>query len=63
MPEEMTIDDAVNIANAANDCLARYADEDMRELAIAVKRLVSRVAEQSREIELEPVQRFQTARD
>jgi hypothetical protein len=32
MLDEITIDDAVNIANAANDCLARHADEDMREL-------------------------------
>ena len=28
---EMTIDDAVNIANAASDSLARHADEDMRD--------------------------------
>jgi hypothetical protein len=53
MDDTMTIDDAVNIANVASDCLANNTDEDKRELAIAAKRLVKYVAEQSRELERE----------
>lgn len=53
MYEEMTIDDAVNIVNAAHDCLAQDADDDMPELAIAAKRLVSHIDELSRELECE----------
>ena len=57
MYDEMTIDDAVNIANAANDSLARHADEGVRKLVIAVKQLVSHIGEQSREIERERARR------
>ena len=57
MHDEMTIDDAVNIANVLSDSLACYADEDVRELAIAAKRLVSHVAVQSLEIERERARR------
>src|SRR6202040_2265854 len=57
MYDEMTIDDAVNIANAANDSLARHADEGVRELVIALKQLVSHIGEQSREIERERARR------
>jgi hypothetical protein len=57
MYDEMTIDDAVNIANAANDSLARHTDEGVRELVIAVKQLVSHIGEQSREIERERARR------
>src|ERR1700687_4141605 len=53
MHDEMTIDDAVNIANVLNDSLACCADEDVRELAIAAKRLVSHVAVASRARERE----------
>lgn len=53
MYEEMTIDDTVNIVNVAHDCLAQDADDDMRELAIAAKRLVSHIDELSRELECE----------
>jgi hypothetical protein len=57
MDDEMTIDDAVNIARVANESLARHADEDVRKLAIAAKQLVSHVAEQSSEIERERARR------
>jgi hypothetical protein len=63
MQDEMTIDDAVNIANVLNDSLACYADEDVRELAIAAKRLVSHVAVQSLEIERERARRHALARE
>lgn len=53
MYEDMTIDDAVNIVNVAHDCLAQDADDDMRELATAAKRLVSHMDELSRELECE----------
>jgi hypothetical protein len=61
MYDEMTIDDAVNIANVANDSLARHADEDKRELVIAAKKLVSHIKEQSREIERERARRHALA--
>ena len=57
MYEEMTIDDAVNIVNVAHDCLAQDADDGRRELAIAAKRLVSHIAEQSCEVERERARR------
>jgi hypothetical protein len=63
MYDEMTIDDAVNIVNVANDSLARHADEDVRRLANAAKQLVSHVAEQSREIERERARRRALARE
>jgi hypothetical protein len=63
MHDEMTIDDAVNIANVLNDSLACYADKDVRELAIAARRLVSHVAVQSREIERERARRHAVARE
>jgi hypothetical protein len=37
MDDKMTIDNALNIANVANDCLADHGDQDVRELAIAAK--------------------------
>jgi hypothetical protein len=53
MDNKMTIGDALNIANVASDCLADLRDQGVRELAIAAKRLVSHIAEQSRELERE----------
>lgn len=53
----MTIDDAVNIVNVANDCLAQDEDDDVRGLAIAAKRLVSHIGEQSCEMERERARR------
>jgi hypothetical protein len=53
MDDKMTIDNELNIANVANDCLADHGDQDVRELAIAAKRLVSHIEDQSRELERE----------
>ena len=53
MHDEMTIDDAINVANVGNDLLIDHADADVRELAIAAKRLVNHVGKQSREAERE----------
>jgi hypothetical protein len=57
MHDEMTIDDAINVANVGNDLLSDHADADVRELAIAAKRLVNHVGEQSREAERERARR------
>ena len=57
MHDEMTIDDAINVANVENDLLIDHADADVRELAIAAKRLVSHVGEQSREAERQRARR------
>ena len=57
MHDEMTIDDAINVANVEDDLLIDHADADVRELAIAAKRLVSHVGEQSREAERERARR------
>jgi hypothetical protein len=61
--DEMTIDDAVNIAHVANEFLAGHADEDVRELAIAAKRLACHVAAQSREMERERARRHALGRE
>lgn len=53
MRAEMTIDDAVNVVNVAKDCLAPDADDDVRELAMAAKRLVKYIDELSLELERE----------
>ena len=57
MYDDMTIDDAVNVANVLNASLALHSDEDVRELAIPAQQLVSHIAEQSREIERERARR------
>src|SRR5260370_42241533 len=57
MHDEMTIDDAINVANVGNDLLIDHADADVRELAIAAKRLVNHVGEQSRDAEQERARR------
>jgi hypothetical protein len=57
MYDDMTIDEAVNVANVLNASLTLHRDEDVRELAIAAQRLVNHVAEQSREIERERARR------
>ena len=53
MNDKMTIEDAVNIVNVANNCLADHGDQDVRELAITARRLVSHIEDQSRELERE----------
>jgi hypothetical protein len=56
-PDEISVEDAVNVVNVINDCLAPDADDDMRELAVAAKRLVHHVAELSFELERERARR------
>lgn len=62
MREEMTIEDATNIANLLSDVLACDANEDVRELATAARQLVRHIAEQSRELERERARRRSLAR-
>lgn len=57
MNTEITIDDAINVANIASSCLSGHSDEDVRELVVAAKRLVSYVQEQCRELERERARR------
>ena len=53
MYDEMTIDDAINVANILGDVLASDANDDVRELAVAARRLVRHIGEQSCELERE----------
>jgi hypothetical protein len=55
--EEMTIEDAVNVANVIADCITPDADPDLRELAVAAKRLVREVGDQAQELERERARR------
>lgn len=57
MPEDITIDDAVNMVNVTSDCLAHDADDDLRNLALAAKRLVDHITRQSCELERERARR------
>jgi prepilin-type processing-associated H-X9-DG protein len=60
MQTEMTIDDAINVANVASSCLSSHEDEDVRELVIAAKELVNNVEELYRELERERARRHGT---
>lgn len=51
--DEITIDDAINVANVSSDCLPPGADTDLREVALAARRLVREVQEQADELERE----------
>lgn len=51
--DDMTIDDAINVANVIADCVAPDADGDLRELAVAAKRLVRELDAQAQELERE----------
>lgn len=55
--DEVSIEDAVNVVNVINDCLAPDAGDDVRELAVAAKRLVRHVGELSLELERERARR------
>jgi hypothetical protein len=57
MHTEMTVDDAINVAKVAGDLRARDVDEEVRELAIAARRLARQVEEQSLELERERARR------
>jgi hypothetical protein len=58
---EITIDDAINVANVIADCLPTDADSDLRELALAARRLVREVQEQADELERERARRRSVA--
>jgi hypothetical protein len=60
MQTEMTVDDAINVANVASSCLSGHDDEDVRELVIAAKELVNYVEELYRELERERARRHGT---
>jgi hypothetical protein len=57
MYDEMTINDAINVANVLSDVLASDANDDVQELAIAARRLARQIGEQSRELERERARR------
>jgi hypothetical protein len=59
--DEITIDDAINVANVIADCLPADADTDLRELALAARRLVREVQEQADELERERARRRSVA--
>jgi hypothetical protein len=54
MNTKMTID-AINVANIASNFLSGHSDEDVQELVVAAKRLVSSLEEQCRELKRERV--------
>ena len=62
MSDEMTIDDAINVASVLGDDLASDANDDVRELASAARRLVRHIGEQSCELERERARRQASAR-
>ena len=57
MYDEMTIDDAINVANVLGDDLASDANDEVRELAISARRLVRHIGEQACELERERASR------
>jgi hypothetical protein len=59
--DEITIEDAINVANVIGDCLPPDADTELRELALAARRLVRKVNEQADELERERARRRSVA--
>jgi len=57
MHTEMTIDDAINVARVVGDLRGDDADGEVRELAVAARRLALQVDEQSLELERERARR------
>ncbi len=55
--DEMTIEDALNVANVIAECVGDDSDPDLRELAVAGRRLIREVGEQARERERERARR------
>ena len=53
----MTIEDAINVANVIAGCVGDDSDPDLRELAVAGRRLIREVGEQARELERERARR------
>jgi hypothetical protein len=54
---ELTIDDAINVANVAETCLPADADRDHRQLVAAARCLVRHIATQREELERERARR------
>jgi hypothetical protein len=54
---ELTVDDAINVANVAETCLAADADRDHRQLVAAARRLVRHISEQREDLERERARR------
>ena len=61
--DDMAIDDAINVANVIADCVAPDADGDLRELAVAAKRLVRELGAQALELERERARRRNGSRE
>jgi hypothetical protein len=57
MHTEMTVDDAINVARVVGDLRGDDADGEVRELAVAARRLARQVDEQSLELERERARR------
>ena len=57
MHTEMTVDDAINVARVVGDLRGNDADGEVRELAVAARRLARQVDEQSLELERERARR------
>ena len=57
MHTEMTVDDAINVARVVGDLRGEDADGEVRELAVAARRLARQVDEQSLELERERARR------
>ncbi len=53
MYDEMTIDDAINVANILSDVLASDPNGEVQKLAIAARRLARHIGEQACELERE----------
>jgi hypothetical protein len=57
MHNEMTVDDAINVARVVGDLRGDDADEEVRELAVAALRLARQVEEQALELARERARR------
>jgi len=63
MQDEMTVEDAVNVANVLSDVLAHHPEQEVRDIVIAARQLVRHVADHSRELERERARRRSLARE
>jgi hypothetical protein len=61
--EDLSIEDAINVANVAYSCLPHDANRDYRELVAAARRLVRHITEQREELERERARRHGLARE
>jgi hypothetical protein len=61
--DDTAIDDAINVANVIADCVGPDADGDLRDLAVAAKRLVRELGAQALELERERARRRTGSRE